>query len=163
MEVYIGGKGRAKMSRWIGMRILPTGLPRGNHSRLKSRDRCRSNTGLVRAILLQAPNGDPKVALNRFWNDVKERLTWGQGCPAVACIDCRQIKSLGRAGAQPCWRAFAPMTSASVSRPTSSLMLSPANCMVGWTRPCFCWTTCQASWGKCCSWPGPTWMSVPWA
>ena len=57
--------------------------------------------------------------------------------------------------------AFAPIMSASCSKPVLSLTGIPLTSVVGSTRPAICWATCQASWGKCCSCPGATWISVP--
>lgn len=57
--------------------------------------------------------------------------------------------------------ALAPITSASCSKSILSLTGIPPTSVVGSTRPASCWTTCHASWGRCISWPGATWMSVP--
>ncbi|MFN9938554.1 MAG: hypothetical protein ACK56I_03690, partial [bacterium] len=58
--------------------------------------------------------------------------------------------------------ARAPITSASRSSEASSFTGTfPFIWVVAFTRPCFCWATCQASCGRCLSWPGATCISVP--
>ena len=62
------------------------------------------------------------------------------------------------------FKAFDPIMSASVSNDVSSFIgIFSFFWTVGLTLPSFCWTTCQASCGKCFSCPFPRWISVPWA
>ena len=64
------------------------------------------------------------------------------------------------------WPTFVAMPSGPLHLPHALIgdRRSPTfsfSCIVGFTRPCFCCTTCHASCGRCFSCPGPKWMLVP--
>ncbi len=64
----------------------------------------------------------------------------------------------------PC-AAFAPITiRSSCSNPGSSFTGTLSfNWVVACTRPCRCCTTSLLRRERVFSWPGPTWISLPWA